>query len=380
MPILESTPLYILAADPAPLGDLSAFGAGTRIVYHNTAAIDPGDLRPLTTAELVPNDIGAYGPRSALGLQEVGIMVPQLAEAVLTYQITDLAAFEEAGYAIGQLLADGTIAAVSYHARVTPFRDHLDMFEATEGVTLDMLGGDDVVQAGQGDDMVYGAAGADALAGSGGHDSLWGGDGNDYLTGEAGHDRLAGGVGADVLLGGLGRDRIFGGDGGDLAEGGAGHDRLRLGTGDDVGAGGAGADRLKGGDGRDTLAGGAGGDVLIGGRGRDTLEGGAGRDTLFGGTEADTLLGGAGRDQFLFAGWDGAVDVIRDYEAGDWLVIAVDAPESAEATFTEIHLYDGDAPEGYALTVGDAAVMVEIYGTGFASGALTAADIVVEFV
>lgn len=135
---------------------------------------------------------------------------------------------------------------------------------------------------GQGDDhtgppqVVVG--GNDLLEGGDGADSLFGGDGNDQLLGEAGDDVLFGQNGNDVLSGGHGNDRIFGGAGNDTA---------------------------MGGDGDDQLSGGPGDDALTGDLGSDVLRGGPGNDYLFGGyhsppvTEVDRCFGGAGTNTLV---------------------------------------------------------------------------------
>ena len=74
---------------------------------------------------------------------------------------------------------------------------------ANDRLTLNMLAGDDVVEASGL------AAGAIQL-------TVDGGDGDDVLIGGDGNDVLNGGAGDDVLLGGPGIDVIDGGDGDDI--------------------------------------------------------------------------------------------------------------------------------------------------------------------
>ena len=98
-----------------------------------------------------------------------------------------------------------------------------------------------VIDAGEGDDNIYGGSGADLI---------WGGDGNDSLTactpgagttagstlvGGAGTDRLVAGPGADLLIGGdpndptaIGNDLYYQLSGNDTAIGGAGSDYFAL--------------------------------------------------------------------------------------------------------------------------------------------------------
>ncbi|MDA5635158.1 MULTISPECIES: Ig-like domain-containing protein [Rhizobium/Agrobacterium group] len=124
-----------------------------------------------------------------------------------------------------------------------------------------------------------------------------GGDGNDMLIGTSRKDMLEGGDGDDTMVAG---------EGNDMVDAGAGNDRVLAGEGNDV---------IDGGAGNDVLMGGSGNDVISGGAGNDTLNGGAGDDTLSGGTGNDTLTGGSGADTFVFAAGNGR-DVVTDFEAG----------------------------------------------------------------
>lgn len=170
------------------------------------------------------------------------------------------------------------------------------------------------VDAGEGNDTIFGSAGPDFLNGEGGDDLIEAGDGNDTALGGAGRDTINAGAGNDVLSGNAGNDLINGGDGFDSASGGDGDDTLTGGEnndtldgdiGNDSLLGGGGNDRLigdsghdfaDGGDGLDRVFGNAGNDTLLGGANRDTVNGGAGRDDIDGGGDKDRLLGGAGGD------------------------------------------------------------------------------------
>lgn len=210
-----------------------------------------------------------------------------------------------------------------------------------------------------GDDVIVGSAGIDIIYGGTGNDSIDGGAGNDTLFGEAGADTLVGGAGNDTLDGSSNEDanvdRIDGGAGDDTIRtkgseslsdvllGGAGVDRLvNLANGADlflvsfpgmsagieqiVGAGGAirgndaanlldfrlnssgnsfvdlvgvpaiyglgGDDTIHGTGEANSLYGGAGNDILQGYGKNDYLDGGDGSDLLVGGDDNDTLEGG----------------------------------------------------------------------------------------
>ena len=121
---------------------------------------------------------------------------------------------------------------------------------------------------------------------------------------------IEGGNGADLVVGNDGDDILFGGNGGDTLMGLAGNDEL---------FGGNGADNLFGGAGNDLLDGGNGADLLDGGAGMDLLIGGAGRDTFVlhaGGTAADADViadFGNGPDRIVIDGADAAtVDFIQN--------------------------------------------------------------------
>ena len=136
---------------------------------------------------------------------------------------------------------------------------------------------------------------------------LNGGNGNNTLTGAAGNDVISGGNGDDVLNGGRGHDILDGGNGNDSLDGGIGNDDLSGGNGNDTLLGGAGNDSLSGGNGNDHLAAASGNDALSGGNGDDWLGGGSGDDTL---------TGGNGSDAFVF-GANFGHDVVTDFRSGD---------------------------------------------------------------
>lgn len=208
----------------------------------------------------------------------------------------------------------------------------------------DQLWGDannNVLSAGQGDDLLSGDAGDDYLLGGEGSDDLDGGEGDDVLAGGAGADRIKGGIGDDLILQDIEgvQDTLDGGEGvdtldysvtnfssnpqdvtrvtgivADLLQGrvyksaSSDHslfDSVRhienvIGTSlNDQLTGDLGANVLSGGQGDDVLAGLAGNDYLLGDAGNDRLRGGDGSDVLAGGSGTDDLQGGAGDDLFL---------------------------------------------------------------------------------
>jgi Ca2+-binding RTX toxin-like protein len=169
---------------------------------------------------------------------------------------------------------------------------------------------------GDGDDIIdltaHGIGGIDyikaaAIHGQGGNDIIIGGAGKDILEGDAGNDIIFGWRGSDTISGGTGDDLLYGDDLG--FNGISGDDTIDGGPGNDILYGGRGSDKMTGGDDNDTLYGQAGGDNLSGGSGddllygddadtssNDTLNGDAGSDRLYGGGGDDELYGGSGTD------------------------------------------------------------------------------------
>jgi Ca2+-binding RTX toxin-like protein len=150
---------------------------------------------------------------------------------------------------------------------------------------IDAGDGDDTVYGDKGNDTIFGQAGADHLYGEEGDDVLFGGDLPDFLDGGTGNDTIHGGADADVLIGGDGNDKLFGD---------AFTDELHGNVGDDYLDGGFDADFIFAGDGQDIVVGGEGLDTTYGEWGDDRMFGGAGPDQLFGGYGDDILNAGAG--------------------------------------------------------------------------------------
>lgn len=206
--------------------------------------------------------------------------------------------------------------------------------------------GNDRLQGDAGDDLLDGGAGIDtavfvgtqsttvslAIAGpqdtGHGMDQLVGienivsaGSGDDRLTGNQLANTINAGAGNDTLVGGAGNDRLLGGNGNDLLRGDAGNDTLDGGNGQDTAVyatdtAGVQVSLLLSGteqfisstQGLDTLIGiehltsGSGHDRLTGNELDNQLSGGNGNDTLEGGAGNDTLIGGAGLDTAVFTG------------------------------------------------------------------------------
>ncbi len=184
-----------------------------------------------------------------------------------------------------------------------------------------------VVRTGTGNDTVHvDGAGSVTVLGGAGDDTLGGGDGNDTLLAGAGKDAVDAGGGDDLVsLGpgdtqgaesaalGAGDDRLWGSTGAARVDGGDGNDALFGGTADDVISAGGGMDTVDGGDGEDRISGNGGDDALFGGDSADHLDGGEGDDLLDGGESGDVLYGLSGRDTLI----GGAGDDYLEGGAGD---------------------------------------------------------------
>lgn len=198
--------------------------------------------------------------------------------------------------------------------------------------TLDgtQLSGMLTVYGGSGADEIYGGEGADWINGGGhyagdtlvadtandGRDFIDAGNGNDHVWGNSefavqgatdGGDDIRAGAGMDYVNGNAGNDSIYGGDGRDRLYGGADDDSIDGDAGNDHLQGNKGDDHLYGGDGDDELLGGQGDDFVMGGPGIDTLTGNAGND----------VFGLAVSGGFTTTGSQAnLVDVITDFEDG----------------------------------------------------------------
>jgi len=210
-----------------------------------------------------------------------------------------------------------------------------------EATILVGRGGDDTLDGAQvsSDLTAYGGSGADQIYGGSGDDWINGGghfpqdsattdaaaDGNDYIDAGAGNDHVYGNSQFAVQGSADGADIIHAGDGMDYVNGNAGNDSIYGEAGADRLYGGAGDDGIYGGDGNDHINGNKGNDLLDGGNGNDEILGGQGDDTISGGAGIDTLTGNAGNDTFFLAA-SGAfttsgplanrTDVITDFEDG----------------------------------------------------------------
>jgi hypothetical protein len=200
-----------------------------------------------------------------------------------------------------------------------------NMFGEGGNDVLDAFEGDDQLSGGSGNDILFANKGNDKLFGDGGNDDLYadegddqlsGGDGNDILHADEGNDWISGDAGQDQIFGGPGRNTILGGTGRDFAIGASGDDDISGGTDADWLSGGPGHDTVTGEAGNDLIGGGDGNDLLHGEVGRDKIHGGSGRDDLRGGIGDDDLRGGWGQDRIL---GEAGNDRMFGERGNDWL-------------------------------------------------------------
>ncbi|OYU77754.1 MAG: hypothetical protein CFE32_04475, partial [Alphaproteobacteria bacterium PA3] len=156
---------------------------------------------------------------------------------------------------------------------------------------------------------------------------LDGGDGNDLLYGQGGDDLLLGSDGDDILVGGAGRDQLNGGAGRDLVSYATSTTRIYLyagdfgnTNGDTIGDSYTSIEGVIGSNFDDIIGWSVGADWIDGGAGNDRLFGFAGGDILIGGAGNDIMTGGSGVDVFRYFGSGFGADVITDFSPREDIV------------------------------------------------------------
>ncbi|SHL67163.1 hypothetical protein SAMN05444414_1269 [Roseovarius marisflavi] len=213
--------------------------------------------------------------------------------------------------------------------------DIIDVRGTTTTVVIDAGGGNDTVYGGAGGDHIAGGAGDDVINGFGGRDHIYG-DSRfevDLVTREtqtdvtqgAGNDDISGGEGDDIILGdhGLilqpGQLKVFGTDGVSTATSASpqvgGDDTIDAGEGDDVVLGGFASDSITAGSGADVILGDGGvvdwslvtpvatlskvESISEEFGGNDTIDAGNGQNIVIAGVGADVVDTGTGGDIIL---------------------------------------------------------------------------------
>jgi len=223
-------------------------------------------------------------------------------------------------------------------------------FTSTAGNWMEVIGGTtaaNTINAGDGNDTVWGEAGNDTIDGGAANDHLFGGAGDDLIHGGSGNDFIRGDAGNDSLVGDVGDDLMFGGTGDDFMHGGQGIDELFGSLGNDELHGGDQDDSLLGQENDDILEGGLGNDALDGGPGDDHLSGGNGSDALLGGDGNDVLVGGAGAD--LLDGGLGFYDLVTYADSPIGLTIDMANPAASTGNASGDTFIDIEEVRGTAL-------------------------------
>ncbi|VEC25258.1 Hemolysin, chromosomal [Shimwellia blattae] len=152
---------------------------------------------------------------------------------------------------------------------------------------------------------------AELLPQEGGKDTLFGGAGNDLIFGGGGDDLLVGGDGKDALYGGYGNDILIGDGANSLSELADKLGNKSL-TAQEI------ADAIRNDPSiLNVLDDSGSNDILNGGAGDDLMFGGGGDDILRGGTGDDILTGGSGSDTFVWLKGDLGNDTITDFNEAE---------------------------------------------------------------
>jgi len=189
-----------------------------------------------------------------------------------------------------------------------------DYFWAGEdsSVTVNAGAGNDTIYGSGGDDVLNGQDGDDDLYGESGDDYINGGSGDDYIDGESGDDYITGGDGEDTIYGGSGSDTISGNDGDDYINGESGDDYIFAGEGDNTVYGESGNDYITAGSGDDYIyaddSGDDGDDFVNAGDGDNIVWTGSGDDTVVTGDGADSIVSGDGSDSIISGAGDDTID------------------------------------------------------------------------
>jgi Ca2+-binding RTX toxin-like protein len=157
-----------------------------------------------------------------------------------------------------------------------------------EIVTIDAEhGGNDIITAGTGNDIIFGGPGYDEIHAGDGNNIVFGDHGEvEFKHGKVqeietkddkkgGKDTISAGTDDDLIFGGAGDDMIQAGDGKNVVFGDHGEVEFKHGKVQEIET----KDDKKGGN--DTISTGAGDDIIFGGPGSDTIHAGAGKNRVF---------------------------------------------------------------------------------------------------
>lgn len=223
-------------------------------------------------------------------------------DAMLTYTATTAGTYY---IRIGESEGSGADAGENYVANFS--------LSGQEVASTATSNGNDVLNGGDGNDIIYGNGGNDVLNGDDGIDILNGGSGNDTLNGGLGKDVASGGDGSDTFQLSLGH--FF-----DDVDGGAGNDTINLSASAEgfnvnlqsrvmsfvnnaYGSNGTykvtSVENVVGTSSADVIIGSTVNNTIYGGSGNDSINGGDGIDRLYGDGGVDTIAGGKGDDVYI---------------------------------------------------------------------------------
>ena len=215
-PTLSAGDLIVILPPPAKVetGMVLVMSVGNEVVTHRVVAVNAdGTIATRGDANTI-NDAWAGRDIKVEGLY-VGT-IPWLGNVVPVRAASDAS------------FADAVTASMSITVGPWPPSPVPPTPPECAGMTFSQVivgtSGDDVIDAGNGGDLVFGL---------GGNDTINGGNGKDCLVGDDGNDILIGGNGKDVLLGGSGNDTLYGGGNGVVVNGGNGKDLIDGGDGTD---------------------------------------------------------------------------------------------------------------------------------------------------
>ena len=121
-------------------------------------------------------------------------------------------------------------------------------------------------------------------------------------------------------------------------------------AGDDIIMGGFKGDKLYGDNGNDMIFGNDGNDSIHCGKGNDTVDAGRGNDIIYADKGNNSLTGGSGKDIFCFGTTKNAVNIVRDYEAGDVI------------RFLSDQIFDGYSVHGDVVSLDYMGGTIDLYG------------------
>ncbi len=212
-------------------------------------------------------------------------------------------------------------------------------YTGVERINADSGNGDDVIQI---LDTPY----LTTILGGSGNDNLKVTVGEAYIDAGDGNDSIFGGLGNDAIFAGLGNDYILLGWGQDTVYGGGGDDYITTDVKVPVDPKNKNNKYIDGGDGNDQIYGGTGDDTIFGQLGMDTIGGGLGNDIIVGGDDHDTFIymfdygsqeidGGSGQNEFQFIGGNDTDNISIGSNTGQ-LVLNKSTNGAAITTMTSI--------------------------------------------